>query len=462
MGLIDRIFKRPAQESIHTSRLIPATGRVTMNTSGKIPFGVRSENKPDGGRTQTYIDLDIKSLTKLAVKDLHDVLIDSDAEVSLALYHFIRFCNSGHHFDLHHSGTDRVHVEATAILDEFMGDLEGYYGGFDILLTKMFYSIFEGGAVFVEILLDNNGTDMVDFIVVSPHEARFRKKTDPVRGEVWELGQIKDKEFFSLADYDTVVYMPFDPAVGSPYGRSIISPTVFSSLFLISILKDLERVIRHQGWKRLDIVLETEKIKIPTNDPKEVKKVIDGWIDDICARYQALDPDEVFVHSDHFKFETPVGTTDRSNLSGIEDIIRVLERRIIRGIKSQPILMGSNESVAETHASRQWEIYAAAIRGVQSLVARSIENLLHVAFLAQGIQVDVGLMFDEFRDSERLRDAQAEQLELINLEHKVDKKYIEQADAKEIAMGRSRRQPRRRNPQNEHRVDTGEGDPTAD
>jgi hypothetical protein len=224
--------------------------------------------------------------------------------------------------------------------------------------------------------------------------------------------------------------MPLDPAVGSPYGRAIVSPAVFSSLFLISILKDLERVVRHQGWRRLDIVLEIEKIKIPSNKPEDVKKVIDDWVSDICQRYKDLDPDEAFVHSDHFKFNTPVGTMDRGSLTGIEDIIRVLERRIIRGVKSQPILMASNESVAETHASRQWEIYAASIRSVQSLVARSIEDLLRVAFLAQGRQVDVKLVFEEFRDTERLRDAQAEQLELQNIDHKVEQGYITAEEAK--------------------------------
>ena len=435
MNLITKIVNNLLNNggSTNGSRILPDGGRVSVDTAGKIPFALQIREGKDGNKTQQYVDLDLKSIAKRSPAELYKILIDSDAEVSLSLYHFLRFCNSGHRIEVRNPGTEVPHAAGQAIVDDFERLLEDLYGGMDIVFSRVFYSIFIGGAVFCEIVLDNMGRDMIDFIAVNPHEARFRKTNDPVRGEIDELGQMRDGEFFSLAEFDTVTYMPFDPAVGSPYGRAIISPTIFSTLFLISLLRDLERVIRHQGWKRLDIILDIEKIDFGTADEAQKTKIINDQIASICNQYKTLEPDDVFVHSNHFEFGTPVGTTDRFGMQGIDDIIRTLERRIYRALKSNPLLMGSNETVTETHANRQWEIFVASIHSIQSLVARSVSHLLRVALQGQGIQADVYVEFAELRDSERSRYAQAEKIELENLKLRQDQGWIQADDAIEQA-----------------------------
>ena len=436
MSFFSKIFNSfdTTSAPIGSGRILPDSGRVSQDTSDKLPFALRIREEKDGNKTQQYIDLDLKSIGKRTPRDLYKILVDSDPEVSLALYHFQRFCNPGYTIEALNVGQDTTNVPAQVVIDDFLRQMESLYGGFDIVLGRLFYSVFIGGAVFCELVLDNMGMDMIDFIAIDPHEARFRKITDPnqpERGEIWDLGQMQDGDFSSLAAYDTVTYMPFDPAVGSPYGRAIISPTIFSTLFLTSLLRDLERVIRHQGWQRLDIILDISKIDFGTADEKEKAKIINDQIDTICRQYQTLKPDDVFVHTNQFEFGQPVGTTNRLAMQGIDELIRTLERRTYRALKSNPLLMGSNETVTETHANRQWEIYVASIRSIQSLVIRSVSNLLKVGLSAQGIQSDVRIVFDEVRDSERIRYAQAEQIELQNLRTREEQEWITKEEAAE-------------------------------
>ena len=419
------------------SRIIPTAGRVSSDESGKLPFQAlvrESGNRKD--RTHKYVELQVKDISKMEVKDLYEILVDSDPEVGLAMNHYISFANVAHVLRAYRPNTDTEYPEAQTVLDEFSELMEVQYGGFDVLLDSMFYSIFIGGAIFNELVLDDNGRNMVDFIVLNPYEARFEKKSDPVRGPVWHKGQIINGVFVDLEKYETVSYLPYHPAPRSPYGRAPMSPVVFSCLFLISMLRDLELVIRHQGWERLDLKLNVSAMEeMAGQDPSsdEYKEFISSMITDIESAYQKLKPNDIFIHTDHWEFGESQGVSNRFNFAGIAEIIQILERRIIRALKSQPLLMGSNEAVTETHANRQWEIYAGAIRSVQGMVSTTIGRLLGLGLQGRGIVADVKLLFDEFRDSERLRDLQADNQELSNLELSQQMGWINESEAAKIA-----------------------------
>ena len=441
MKAMDAIMGRDRESSDTPSdsrktRIMPTGGRVSIDVNSKLPIGFSSRESTDGKRVFQYIELDLAKVRKMAVHELFRILIDADPDVSLALFHFLCFTGVGYRFQVLYPGTERQHRRGSAIIEDFLDLMEDYYGGFDILMDRMFYSFFIGGASFMEIVLDSQGRNIVDFVVNSPFEARFREASDPDRGKYWQLGQYQNEEFVPLDIYDTVKYVPFHPGVGSPYGRAFLSPTVFTSLFLISMLKDLERVIRTQGWKRLDIILDVEKLDLPSEHELEPgqthQSIINNAIQTIQDKYKVLGPDDVFVHTNEFEFGDPVGVADRFSFQGIADVIRILERRIIRALKSQPLLMGNNDGTTETHANRQWEIYTTSIQSVQKRLGTSIANLLRVALQGRGILADVTMIFDEFRDSERIRDLQADKQELDNIQFQVDNGYLTSDEARDI------------------------------
>src|SRR5690606_13635298 len=122
----------------------------------------------------------------------------------------------------------------------------------------------------------------------------------PVLGPIYQLGQWQDGEWVPL-DLPTIRYVAIDPPIGSPYGRPMISPALFTSLFLLAILHDLRRVVQQQGYPRLDVSVDLEKMvegfDEVRNDPKKYQEWADGVIEMVKSAYAQLEPDDAYVHS---------------------------------------------------------------------------------------------------------------------------------------------------------------------
>src|SRR5690606_28043428 len=137
--------------------------------------------------------------------------------------------------------------------------LDDHYGSVDIVFGRLFMSAFLRGALFAELVLDSGGRVPVDLATPDPISVRFRRVQDPQRGPIWQPGQWQGGEFVPL-DRPTVRYTPVDPFPGSPYGRPLAAPSLFTTLFLLAMLHDIRRVVQQQGYPRLDISLDTEKM----------------------------------------------------------------------------------------------------------------------------------------------------------------------------------------------------------
>jgi len=126
--------------------------------------------------------------------------------------------------------------------------------------------------------------------------------------------------------------------------------------------------------------------------------------------------DDTFIHWDFVKVE---GVDSSGKMLQVAPLIRVLELRTIRALKQLPVLMGSNEGTTETHGTVQFEIYAAGIRALRNKVDWVIERMLTTALNVLGVQAAVVMEWEDIRTSDRLKDAQAEQIEIQNATAKV-------------------------------------------
>ena len=97
------------------------------------------------------------------------------------------------------------------------------------------------GAFVAELILNKTGKEMLDIATPDPASMRFKQRNDPDYGTTWELGQWQFGKWVSLEKYDTIRYMPIDPLPGSPYGRAIAAPALFTTIFLLGLMHDLRR-----------------------------------------------------------------------------------------------------------------------------------------------------------------------------------------------------------------------------
>lgn len=380
------------------------------------------------------LDLDARTLGRISTGDLVEMMADLSPEVSGALWHFTRFCNPGWETRVLRPGSEMEDKKGRALLDEFLDRLSERYGAVDVVWNSFFMTAFLRGAFFGELVSDKNGRLPLDLIAVDPHAAEYIRRDDPELGAVWQLGQTVEGEFRPL-DVPTVQYVPIDPLPGRPpYGRSLVTPAIFSSLFLLGLLHDLRRVVAQQGYPRLDLEVSLQRLteSMPEDiddDPEKQREWVQLVISQIAEMFSQLQPDDAYVHTDVVKVNRPVGAVDASSLGAVDALIRSVERMATRGLKTMPLLMGSNEAVSETHANRQWEIHVAGIKALQHLLEQMLGHLLTLALEMQGARVEVEFRFAELRESEMLRDAQTEAAKIDNAMRKYLAGWISQAEA---------------------------------
>lgn len=390
--------------------------------------------RPDRELDWRALNLDDQTLDRISTGDLVEMMADLSPEVSGALWHFIRFCNPGWKARALRPGTNESDPAGQVSLDEFLKLVGRRHGAVDVVWNMFFMTAFFRGAMFGELVADKRGREPLDLVAIDPFAAEFQRKDHPDLGSVWQLGQIRDYKFVSI-DAPTVQYVPIDPMPGkAPYGRSLVTPAIFSSLFLLSLLHDLRRVVAQQGYPRLDLEVQLERLveSMPEDmedNPAMQEAWVNGLIDDIATVYSRLQPDDAYVHTDVVKVNRPVGAVDASSLGAVDSLIRAIERMATRGLKTMPLLMGSNEAVSETHANRQWEIHVAGIKSLQHLVEQMLEHLLKLALQMQGSRAVVEFRFAELRASEEMRDAQTEGLKIENAKHKYLAGWISQEEA---------------------------------
>lgn len=390
-------------------------GRVSTDSPwqffGGYPFILPPDEVTESWR---LINLDASTIRGMPAQRLLRVLADLSPDVSRALWDFLRLVNPGWELKAFYPGTQRPHLQAQRALDAWTGSLEKLYGSMDVVIARMHFGGFLRGALFAELVLDEQGRVPIDFATPDPGTARFRRRVDPLRGQVWDLGQYQQTRWVHL-DRPTIKYVPIDPAPGIPYGRSPSAPALFNSLFLLGLLGDIRRVVAQQGYPRYDLLIKLEQLALMAgpsikSDPDSWKNFVEATTLAVSDAYNALEPDSAFVHTDLVEVKPPTGAVTLDSLRGVSELIEVLERQLARALKSMPLLMGMTEGQSEANANRQWEIQAAGVKSVQHLSEGLLSAFATIGLESQGINATAVWRFAELRAAELYRDAMTKAL----------------------------------------------------
>lgn len=431
----------PAQRAVSTDlprRL--AGGRLSTDDINGAYGGALALLSPVSAESDwRTLELDANTLDTLSPSELMELLADISPDISRALWDFLRLSNPGWEARALRPGTDELDAAGQAALEAFIGGLGAEYGSFDVVLNRLFVGAFLRGAFFAELVLDRRGRLPLDLVTPDPVTARFRRVDDPDRGPLWRLCQGQGVHIVDL-NRPTILYVPVDPLPGSPYGRPLAAPALFSSLFLLGLLHDLRRVVAQQGYPRLDLAVSLERLMaaMPADleaDSEALKNWVAATISEVQAVFNGLQPDDAYIHTDVVTVNRPVGAVDASSLGGVDGLIKSLERMLTRALKTMPLLMADTAGVSEANANRQWEVHAAGIKSLQHLAENLLSRLLTMALQAQGLPATVEFRFAELRAAEMLRDAQTENLQIANARAKYDAGWTSQDEAAEAVTG---------------------------
>ncbi|MDN6640761.1 MAG: hypothetical protein L0L10_08250, partial [Tetragenococcus sp.] len=362
-------------------------------------------------------------------------LRDINPDASMAVWNFLRMANQGHEIQVTDvDGNDDE--EMTNYINDDLAPRVGriYGGGADQLINVLNLTGYTLGAEALEVELDDSLTEVVDFHPVDPTRLGFTADEN----DNLQLTQKNDKGENIFLNPEQVFYIPIDPEIDDPYGRSPILPAIESVIFQTEVLEDLKAVAHHQGHARFDVSVTTDAIMaaIPQEilyNEDEVDKFVTNYLDSVEKQFQNISADGDFYHNDSIKIETVGGTKGQS--MDAKALIEIIDQQIITSLKQFPILLGRNSSVSETHAKVQLELEYMTIRSIQKVTKRMLEKAYNIALRARGSQSIVTVTFNDVAIKNRLEDAQAEEKEINNEITKVNQGFIDNDEASNNVVG---------------------------
>ena len=132
----------------------------------------------------------LKSWTEEELLNLHvdqfmKVVTSISPEVAKAYKDFLRNCNESWYYQVEP-------VRATPVIDDFMARLEEKHHDVDVVWDRIFAGIYKGGAIFMELILNETGDRATDIAVMDPYVARFvrgRQRLAPRSVAAREMGK---------------------------------------------------------------------------------------------------------------------------------------------------------------------------------------------------------------------------------------------------------------------------------
>ncbi|WP_180230070.1 phage minor head protein [Bacillus sp. AFS073361] len=340
------------------------------------------------------------------------VIRDLNPDASMAIWNMLRLANTGHEVEAL-TPNGKPEKKSTDLLNSYADRVGKLYGGgLDQLINVLLLTAFTQGAIALEVELAEDLSDIVDFHAVDPSTLDFRRNKET--NEI-ELVQKQEDGNYKVLNQETVFYYPIDPDISDPHGRSPILPILQIIFFQVQVLKDLQKVIHHQGYDRFDIKVVEEAIienlpdHIKRGSPEDIRQYVTSYIGDIQRQMEELQPDDDFYHTSSVEISA-VGVNKNVSLSA-SGVIDIINQQIVTALKQLPILLGRNEGTTETHGTVQWQIYVAGIQSIQRGIKRLLERAYNVALQINGRQRTARITFNELRTTDRQSDAQAEKIE---------------------------------------------------
>jgi hypothetical protein len=334
-------------------------------------------------------------------------------DASHATWNFLRMINPGWSFKVTQAGdTTQSDPDGLAMLMERAGDDQAefgrdYGGGLSALIDVLAFTLLTQGAIAGELELAQDLKDVLDWPPVNPRLITFKRdEEEHFVPTVWITGMEKELPEAQFR------YIPLDPTISDPYGRGPYLPLFESIFFQVEVLRDLKSVAHTQGHPRLHFTVmeEIARSNVPAylaqpGEEETMRTWLDNYLSDLANVYNA------FFTWDWISVD---GVSAGQGSFDAQALVAVVEQQVISSLKQLPVLLGRMEGSGLAHGTVQWQMYAQTVSALRRKVATLIGWWATQTLRIWGRPSVARLEFPSIRTQDRLREAQAERLELMN------------------------------------------------
>ena len=368
---------------------------------------------------------------------------DFNPDAALAVWNFLLLCNQGAKVEVYAAhlgpeGEKQQDVDGQQIIDELLERSGSEYGGGLLALANVgVLTLITQGAAAIELELSENMREALDVCPVDPRLIDFAKDED-TRKYVPVINRPGKPERLNTNQFR---YMPLHPDVGDPRGRSPLVPALETAFFQTEVMRDLKAVVHNQWYPRIEVTVLEEIIleNVPAHlkapgAEERLKTWLDNYLADLQTTFNALHPDDAFIHWDWAKPGYVSGNWSAGSVDA-KKLMEVIDTQMVAGLKQLPILLGRNEGSTTTHATVQWQIYAVGIEALRDHVGRLLSWILSVALQVYGRQANAEVSFEKLRKADRKVEAEAEASETRTRILQVQAGWIDNDEAAQKSVG---------------------------
>lgn len=408
---LDTIQRAVAERPFVKGRQADPLDRQTLRSwsyGGLVPRQVLTSYKPREGSN-------ILHTLKL--------ISDRDPDMAQAIRNMLLLMGQGYEVRAYTGATDangdQVVDEAAQgylrALDAMIGD--EYGGGMDQLVDVLNLTAIRQGAQAVEIEVTDDLQAVKDVHPVDPSDVVFKRERGTgrlMRGVMVTKGTAgADSEGFLELNPRQFRYIPVHPDVNDPYGRLPLLSALTAIFFKVELLEDLRAVVHNQGYPRLDISVLEEAVlrnvpaayKLPGKEA-ELRTYVHGFLTQIKAAYEELDPTSSFIHWDSINVDykgPPSG-----GVINFDILQRLLDTQIVNGLGQMNVFLNRNEGSTTTHATVQLKLFMLEVEAFQRRTKRMLEWIHNTALDLQGyasrahVSFDTSIVIDQLLEANTL------------------------------------------------------------
>ena len=419
-NLFKRVSRYMGVKLLHLGGIGRLTPRVNHDSGGDTDFvspllmsdfhyithPVEASGGSQGGRRGGYtfeVDYNLNAfedskLPNITLKRMIRLLKDNNALISQSLLNFRQFVTYGYRLD----GTPR----AVANIEKILEGLAVRRKPLSLMLSQLAESVYVGGGAYTEIVLAKDRMTTIDFIVNDPLTAKFYLEEDDELGEVFRLAKVdKQGRVTSLDGDPTIMYLPVNGEVGSPFGKPFLLAAIFPAVWQLLLLKDIRDVLRTQVYPFVHVKVDLEKV-LATAGGDQVQAESDAKKsrDDALEAWRTKGSNTAIATGDEVEYSIISGL-NRMQMGMLDPIIDILNGQVASGASMMPLFLGVNDSTTETNADVQWLIEIAIIRSVQRELNWLMSYNFNIMNQAAGVGGEVVFTLLTMNAMERLREA---------------------------------------------------------
>lgn len=324
--------------------------------------------------------------------DAIEFLRGHNADVSMAVWNFVRLANQGHEMHFYDARNSRL-PEVEAEWKEFAARInEISNAGLDGLIDILHQLAFMRGAQAVEVEVNQDRTDIIDVHPIIPQSVEWEYEERNGR-KVWIPYQQRwAGEKISLEKGKAnFFWVPTDPLADDPRGTLILTPAIQAVDFQMQILQDLQQVLHHQGWPRNDIKILLERTmaamppQIKAAGPEKQKEWLDAQWQNVVDMLNKLEPDSDYIHYDDIEIEMAQGANSGRSLD-VRAISELVDTQVLNGLKQLGTFANRSTGKTETWSTVEFLIMTQGIKSCQRGSKRIMEEIARLWLRVRGIQ----------------------------------------------------------------------------